>query len=185
MNYFKHPSALVGKQVKIGDKTRVWAFVNIQDGATVGACCNICDGCFVEKGAIVGDYVTIKNSVSVFEGVTLEDHVFCGPNVVFVNDRRPRSHYKDSWHLEEVVVKKGATLGSNSTILCGVTIGEYAFIGAGSVVTKDVASYVLVAGNPAKPIGFVCRCGQKLEKSLACTCGLKYHKEKESLVCDG
>ncbi|MDP8265756.1 MAG: acyltransferase [Candidatus Aceula meridiana] len=184
MNYFKHPLALVGKEANVGDKTRIWAFVNIQDGASVGKQCNICDGCFVEKGAVVGDNVTIKNSVAVFDGVTLEDNVFCGANVVFVNDRHPRSHYNDSWDLEKVVVKKGATLGSNSTVLCGVTIGEYAFIGAGSVVTKDVASHALLVGNPAKPVGFVCRCGQKLEKTLVCPCGLKYHQEKESLICD-
>lgn len=182
--YFKHPKALVGKKAQIGDKTRVWAFSNIQDGAKIGRGCNVADHCFIEKGVVVGDHVTIKNGVSIFDGITLEDDVFCGTNVIFVNDRRPRSHRKDAWTLERTTVKKGATLGSNATILCGITVGKYGFVGAGSVVTKDVAPYTIVAGNPARPIGFTCACGRKLDKKFCCSCGLKYRRTSKGLKVD-
>ncbi len=181
MKYLKHKTALIGKKAKIGPKTKIWAFVNIQDGAVIGTHCNICDGCFIEKGAMIGNHVTIKNDVAVFEGITLEDDVFCGANVAFINDRYPRSHRKDPWVLEKTTVKKGATIGANATILCGVTIGEYAVIGAGSVVTKDVAPFVIVLGNPARPKGYVCRCGRKLNSVLRCSCGLQYAQGKQGL----
>lgn len=182
MKYFKHSKALVGKKAVIGDKTRIWAFVNVQDGVRIGAHCNIADHCFIEKGVILGDHVTIKNGVALFDGVKIEDDVFCGTNVVFINDRRPRSHRKDAWTLERTIVQKGATIGSNSTILCGLTIGMYAFIGAGSVVTKDIPAYALVAGNPARIIGYTCRCGRKLNRNLSCSCGLKYQRAKAGLA---
>ena len=120
--YFKHKTALVGPKAKIGKTTRIWAFANIQDGAVVGEGCNICDGCFIEKGAVVGNHVTLKNGISIFQGITLEDDVFCGTNTAFVNDRYPRSHRKDPWVLEKTTVKKGATIGSNTTVLCGIVI---------------------------------------------------------------
>ncbi|MFA5059160.1 MAG: acyltransferase [Candidatus Omnitrophota bacterium] len=183
-NYFKHKTALVGKKAKVGKKTRVWAFVNIQDGAFVGEHCNICDGCFIEKGAIVGNHVTIKNGVSIFSGITLEDDVFCGANTAFINDRHPRSHRKDPWVLEKTLVKKGATIGANVTLLCGITIGEYAFIGAGSVVTKDVAPFAIVVGHPAEPKGYACRCGKRLDDSLRCSCGLFYSLTSQGLKLD-
>lgn len=182
--YFKHPKALVGKKTEIGEKTRVWAFANVQDGAKIGSACNIADHCFIEKGVVIGDHVTVKNGVSIFEGIVLEDDVFCGTNVVFVNDRRPRSHRKDPWTLEKTTVKKGATLGSNATILCGITIGEYGFVGAGSVVTKDVAPYAIVAGNPARPVGYACQCGRKLNEKFCCYCGLTFRQTKKGLVMD-
>jgi len=184
MEYVKHRTALVGKKTKIGKKTRVWAFTNIQDGATVGAHCNVADHCFIEKGVVIGDHVTIKNGVSIFDGIILEDDVFCGTNVVFVNDRRPRSHRKDAWTLEKTIVHKGATIGSNATILCGLTIGSYAFIGAGSVVTKDVPPYTIVAGNPARAVGFACQCGRKVNKKFVCSCGLCYRRGKKGLILD-
>ena len=152
MDYFKHETALVGVKAKIGHGTRIWAFSNVQDGATIGEHCNVADHCFIEKGVQVGDFVTIKNGVSIFEGVIIENDVFCGTNTVFINDRNPRSHRKDNWKMEKTIVKKGATIGSNATILCGIAIGEYAFVGAGSVVIKDVPSHAMVAGNPAKII---------------------------------
>jgi len=185
MDYFKHKTALVGKKAHIGKKTRIWAFTNIQDGAYVGEGCNVADHCFIEKGVTVGNHVTIKNGVSIFEGVTLEDDVFCGTNVVFINDRRPRSHRKDPWTLEKTKIKKGATIGSNATVLCGITIGAYAFIGAGSVVTKNIPDHAMVVGNPAKAIGFVCRCGRSLNRKYVCSCGLFYHRTKKGLAAHG
>jgi acetyltransferase-like isoleucine patch superfamily enzyme len=167
--FFQHHTALVSPNAAIGDMTRIWAFVNIQDGAVIGDGCNVCDGCYVENGAVVGNHVTLKNGVSVFAGITLEDDVFCGANVAFVNDRYPRSHRQDPWVLEKTLVKKGATVGSNATVLCGVTIGEYALIGAGSVVTKDVGDYHMVLGNPAKFYGFACLCGRKLPGDFRCS----------------
>jgi len=174
MKYFKHPKALVGSKAKIGEKTRVWAFTNIQNGAVIGKNCNICDGCYIEKGVVLGNHVTIKNNIAVFDGVIMEDDVFCGTNTAFINDRHPRSHRKDKWVIEKTLIKKGATLGSNVTVLCGITVGEYAFVGAGAVVTKDVPAYALVMGNPAQMKGYACRCGKKLNGPMICSCGLKY-----------
>lgn len=178
--YFKHPKAIVAKGAQIGEGTRLWAFVNVQKGAVIGKNCNVCDGCFVEKGAVVGDRVTLKNGVNVFEGVTLENDVFVGSHTVFINDRYPRSHKAD-WVLEPVQVRQGATLGSNTTILCGITIGQYALTGAGSVVTRDVSPHGIVTGNPARLVGYACRCGHKLGKDLSCSCGQKYILEQGQL----
>lgn len=174
MNYYKHPTALISSSAKIGDNTRIWAFTNIQDDVIIGENCNICDACFVEKGVSIGAHVTLKNNVSVFEGITLEDDVFVGGNTSFINDRHPRSHRNDPWVLEKTLVKKGATIGSNATILCGITIGEYAFVAAGCVVTKDIPVHAIVVGNPAELKGYACCCGRKLNDNLICSCGLKY-----------
>jgi acetyltransferase-like isoleucine patch superfamily enzyme len=178
---FIHPSALVHPNAQIGPGTRVWAFVNVQEDAVIGEGCNICDTCFVEKGVVIGNHVTVKNGVSVFQGITLQDDVFIGANVAFINDRYPRSHRQDAWVLEPTTVRKGATIGTNATILCGLQIGEYAFIGAGSVVIRDVPAYTLVVGNPAKAIGFVCRCGRKLSEDLTCRCQLSYELQDGQL----
>lgn len=174
MSYFKHEKALVHDEAKIGDGTRIWGFTNIQEGAVIGQECNICDGSFVERGAVIGDHVTIKHHVSVFNGVTIKNDVFVGSNVAFINDRHPRSHRGSDWVLEKTLVGKGASLGSNSTILCGITIGEYAVIGAGSVVTKDVGAHAILYGNPARQQGYACRCGLKLDRNLKCSCGREY-----------
>ncbi|MBF0387104.1 MAG: N-acetyltransferase [Candidatus Omnitrophica bacterium] len=154
MNYFKHPTALIGEQAVIGAGSRVWAFVNIMDGAQIGSGCNICDHCYIEGKVEIGRNVTIKNNVPVYDGVVLEDNVFVGPNATFVNDRYPRSRCAQ-WKLERTVVGKGASIGANATIMCGVTIGEYAVIGAGCVVLKDVPAHTVVVGNPARAVGFV------------------------------
>jgi acetyltransferase-like isoleucine patch superfamily enzyme len=151
MNYSKHETAIVGAGAKIGEGTRVWAFVNVQDGAVIGKGCNICDCSFIEKGVVIGDNVTIKNGVSVFEGVTLEDGVFVGPNAVFINDRHPKSR-SPGWKLERTLVRRGASIGANATIMCGITIGEDAIIGAGAVVLKDVPARAKMVGNPARPL---------------------------------
>lgn len=160
--FFKHPTALVSPRARVGDQTRVWAFVNIQDGAVIGQGCNICDGCYIEKGSIIGNHVTLKNGVNVFEGVTLEDDVFCGANTAFINDSHPRALRHDPWVLERTLVQKGASIGSNAVILCGITVGKYAVVGAGAVVTKSIADYEIVAGNPGRILGYACRCGRKL-----------------------
>ncbi len=179
--FFRHKTALIGSKAKIGEGTRIWAFANIQDGAIIGKGCKICDCCFVEKGAVVGNYVTLKNGIAVFEGITLEDDVFCGTNTAFVNDRYPRSHRKDPWVLEKTVVKKGATIGSNATIMCGIVIGEYAVVGAGSVVTKNVPAHTVVAGSPAEFKGYACVCGKKLNDTLKCPCGCQYSLTEQGL----
>ncbi len=182
MNYTKHSTALVGSNVKIGDDTRIWAFVNIDDDVVIGQNCNVSDHCFIERGVKIGDNVTIKNGVSIFDGVVIEDDVFCGTNVVFINDRNPRSKNED-WILEKTSIKKGATLGSNATILCGIAIGSYALVAAGSVVVKDVLPFEIVAGNPAKKIGYACSCGKRLDESHQCSCGLSYQEGEQGLEC--
>ena len=183
MNYFAHDMALVDKGARIGDETRIWAFTNIQGGARIGASCNICDGSFVEKGAVIGNHVTIKHHVAVFDGVTIEDDVFVGSNVAFINDRRPRSN-QGGWKLEKTLIRKGATLGSNSCILCGVTVGPYAVVGAGTVVTKDIPAHAIVRGNPGVIKGHACVCGQRLKDDLRCGCGKKFIAKGQGLEID-
>ena len=185
MNYFKHDKAIVDDGADIGDETRVWAFAHVQKNSHVGSHCNICHGAYIEKGSVVGHYVTIKNNVSIFDGVTIEDDVFIGANVSFINDRFPRSNRKDEWTLEKTLVKKGATIGAGSVILCGITIGQYALIGAGSVVTKNVPDHALVVGNPAKFKGYVCSCGRPLNEYYRCSCGKNYTIKTEGLVLLG
>lgn len=181
MTYFRHEQALVDQGAEVGDGTRIWAFTNIQAGAVIGRGCNICDGSFVEKGAVIGDHVTVKHHVAVFDGVTIEDDVFVGSNVAFINDRHPRGHREAPWTPEKTVIKKGASLGSNSVILCGITIGEYAVIGAGSVVTKDIPAHAVAYGNPARTEGFACRCGRTIGDSLQCACGARYTPKDQGL----
>ena len=160
MSYFRHPTALVGEKAVIGEGTRVWAFVNIMDGASIGAHCNICDHCYVEGKVVVGNNVTVKNNVPLFNGVAIEDGVFVGPNATFVNDRRPRSR-SAGWTLERTLIRKGASIGANATVMCGVTVGEYAVIGAGCVVVKDVPPHAVVVGNPARQVGWAGKDGRR------------------------
>ncbi len=181
MEYFKHERAMVHPDAKIGKGTRIWANTNIQAGAVIGEGCNICDGSFVEKGAVVGNHVTVKHYVSIFDGVTIEDDVFIGSNTAFINDRFPRSNRKDAWTLEKTLIKKGATLGTNAVIMCGITVGEYAFVGSGAVVTKNVPAYAIVVGNPAKLHGYACICGRALNQYYRCSCGKNFNLTKEGL----
>lgn len=169
-----HPAALVESE-DIGPRTRVWAFAHIMPGARIGADCNVCDHAFVETGAELGNGVTVKNNVLIWDGVVIADDVFLGPNVVFTNDYTPRAEFKKTRdELSETVVERGASIGANATILCGLTIGEYSLIGAGSVVTTNVPAHALVVGNPARRVGWACRCGLRLLPELHCTCGRRY-----------
>lgn len=152
MNYFKHSHALVESQ-QIGENTRIWAFAHVLPNARIGADCNICDHVFIENDVIIGDRVTIKCGVQVWDGVRLEDDVMVGPNATFTNDMFPRS--KQPFEIRPTLVKRGASIGANATILCGVTIGEEAMVGAGAVVTKDVPDRAVVVGNPANIIRYL------------------------------
>jgi UDP-2-acetamido-3-amino-2,3-dideoxy-glucuronate N-acetyltransferase len=157
---FIHPTAIVEPGATIGTKTRVWAFVHILPGAVVGEDCNICDHVFIENDIIIGDRVTVKCGIYLWDGVRIEDDVHLGPNVVFTNDRYPRS--KQAFELARTVVRRGASIGANATVLPGIEVGEAALIGAGSVVTRSVPAFALVLGNPARQVGHVCVCGQRL-----------------------
>ncbi len=158
---FIHQTALVETEL-IGEGTRIWAFAHVMGGAVIGTGCNIGDHCFIESGVVIGNDVTVKNGVSIWEGVTIEDRVFVGPNASFTNDLRPRSKV---YHSEPIptVLRTGASLGANCTIIAGSTIGSYALVGAGSVVASDVRDFELVFGNPARHKGWVSKSGNKLE----------------------
>jgi UDP-2-acetamido-3-amino-2,3-dideoxy-glucuronate N-acetyltransferase len=189
-NYFVHESSYVDDNVDIGEGTRIWHFSHIQSGAKIGKKCSIGQNVYVGSNVIVGNYVKIQNNVSVYEGVELEDYVFCGPSMVFTNILDPRSEFpqRGSDFYIKTLVKKSASLGANCTIICGITIGEYAFVGAGAVVTRDVPDYGLVKGTPAHLTAWMCACGkEKLDLTLdpdsdetaECrNCGRKYKKTK-------
>jgi UDP-2-acetamido-3-amino-2,3-dideoxy-glucuronate N-acetyltransferase len=164
INYYIHKSSYVDDGVEIGDGTKIWHFCHIQSGSKIGANCSIGQNVNVANNVLIGSNVKIQNNVSIYEGVVLEDYVFCGPSMVFTNVLNPRSEYprKGSKHYNKTLVKRGASLGANSTIVCGTTIGRHAFVGAGAVVTKDVPDYALVVGNPARIKGWMCACGKKL-----------------------
>lgn len=155
-------TAVVDEHATIGLHTRIWQFCNILAGAVIGNGCNIGQGCFMEGKVRIGNHVTIKNNVSLYDGLICEDDVFLGPNCVFTNVRFPRSFVSRKNEFEETVIEKGATIGANATIICGVRVGRYSMVGAGSVVTKDVNPYTLVVGNPARKMGYVCKCGERL-----------------------
>ena len=156
-DYFVHDSSYIDENVNIGEGTKIWHFSHIQTGAVVGENCSIGQNVNIANNVKIGNHVKIQNNVSVYEGVELEDHVFCGPSMVFTNIKVPRSEFpqKGTEYYKKTLVKKSASIGANATILCGITIGEYAMIGAGAVVTKDVPPYALVVGNPGRIIGKV------------------------------
>lgn len=182
-----HPTALVASK-EIGDGTRIWAFVNILAGARIGRDCNVCDRCFIENDVVLGDRVTVKCGVSLYDGLVLEDGVFIGPDVTFSNDPRPRS----GRHLESYPrtrVREGASLGAGSILLPGVTVGRFAMVGAGSLVTRDVPDFALVYGSPAQVHGQVCRCANTLRfengvSTTACSCGRRYARDAAGTVSE-
>ncbi len=191
-NVFIHPKALVEEGAEIGHNTRIWANVHVLSGAKIGNDCNICDFSFIENGVQIGSSVTVKNGVQLYEGMTIEDGVFIGPNAVFTNDMFPRAFRKlpkQEW-LKPTLLKQGCTIGANTTILCGQTIGRYSFIGAGALVTKNVPDFGLVLGVPARFHSWICQCATKLvfgknqkqTTCLRCKWIYKLSKDKRSLI---
>ncbi len=185
--YFVHSTAVIDSNVVIGEKTRIWHFSHVLSGSRLGQNCRVGQNVVIGPNVTIGNNVKIQNNVSVYEGVTLEDDVFCGPSMVFTNVINPRSEIPRMHEKRETLVRKGATLGANCTIVCGHTIGRYAFIGAGAVVTKDVPDYALILGNPGRITGWMCRCGIRLEEKesfrwVCPECGREYEKVEEGLV---
>ncbi len=185
-SFTAHPTACLDEGVEIGEGTSIWHFSHVLKGSRIGKSCKIGQNVVIGPNASIGEKVKIQNNVSVYEGVTLEDGVFCGPSMVFTNVMNPRSEIPRMTELKPTRVKRGATLGANCTIVCGVTIGRYAFVGAGTVVTKDVPDYALVVGNPGRVVGWMCRCGVKLKikgtKATCPSCGETYSKRKDHLA---
>ncbi|CAL7963059.1 UDP-2-acetamido-3-amino-2, 3-dideoxy-D-glucuronate N-acetyltransferase [Gammaproteobacteria bacterium] len=166
MTYIKHETAIIDEGAQIGSETRIWHWTHVCVGAKIGTKCSLGQNVFVGNKVVIGDNVKIQNNVSVYDNVTLEDDVFCGPSMVFTNVYNPRSAVSRKNEYRNTLVKKGATLGANCTIVCGVTIGKYAFIGAGAVVNRDVPDYALMVGVPAKQIGWMSEYGEQLDLPL-------------------
>lgn len=186
-NYFVHESSYIDEPVEIGEGTKIWHFSHVCSGASIGRNCSIGQNVSIARNVTIGNNVKIQNNVSVYEGVTLEDEVFCGPSMVFTNVTTPRSGTprNTSADYAPTLVRRGASIGANATIVCGSTLGEYAFVGAGSVVTKDVPPYAMVYGNPARVRGYACECGVKLafaDDRADCTnCSRRYEKNGETV----
>ena len=184
-----HPSAIVDSGCTIGDDTRIWHFTHVTTGAVIGPRCSLGQNVYVGPKVTIGTNVKIQNNVSVYEGVTLEDDVFCGPSMVFTNVMNPRSHVSRKHEFKKTLVRKGASLGANSTVVCGHDVGRYAFVAAGSVVTKDVPDHALVMGIPARIAGWVCACGVRLsfaakpEGAATCReCGKRYRATPKGTI---
>ena len=187
MNYNKHISAVIDEGAQIGDGTNIWHFCHVMPGAIIGENCNLGQNVFIDNGVVIGNGVKIQNNVSVYNGVSCEDEVFIGPSVVFTNVINPRSAIERKHEFKKTVVRKGASVGANATIICGNQIGKYAMIGAGAVITKAIKPYALVVGNPAKQIGWVSEFGHRLvfEERGNAICeesGERYFLENGSVV---
>ncbi len=189
--FFAHESSYIDKEAKIGKGTRIWHFSHVMSGARVGSNCNIGQNVVIHSTAVVGNGVKIQNNVSVYDGVILEDDVFCGPSMVFTNVINPRSHTPRKHEYIKTLVRKGATIGANATVLCGNTIGRHAFIGAASLVNCDVPDFGLAFGIPAKPQGWMCKCGIRLDLPLSSekkintcceACARSYEQEGQKVV---
>jgi UDP-2-acetamido-3-amino-2,3-dideoxy-glucuronate N-acetyltransferase len=184
-DFFAHESSYVDEPSSVGAGTKIWHFTHVMKDAVIGRDCVIGQNVLVSSGVRVGDGCKIQNNVSLYTGVTLEDHVFCGPSLVFTNVVNPRSEIVRKDEYRPTLVRRGATLGANATIVCGVTIGTYAFVGAGAVVTRDVPDFALVFGNPARREGWICRCGLRLDVQDAsprcATCDTTYHLHEGAL----
>lgn len=185
-NYKAHKTAEIEKGAKIGKGTKIWHNSQIKKGSIIGNDCVIGHNSFIASGAIIGNNVKIQSNTDIWDKIILEDYVFIGPSVVFTNDKNPRAKYpkeKDNWL--PTLVKEGATIGANATIICNTTIGKWAMIGAGAVVRKDIPDYAIVVGNPEKIIGYICECGEKLKfiknKSVCEKCKKEYKKQKEKV----
>jgi len=180
MTYTAHPTAIIDDGAQIGDGTRIWHWVHVSGGAKIGAGCSLGQNVYVGSRVVIGNNVRIQNNVSVYDDVTLEDDVFCGPSMVFTNVINPRAHVSRKHEYMKTLVRRGASIGANATVVCGHTIGEYAFIGAGAVVTRDVPAYSLMVGTPAKQIGWMCYCGVRLlhdestQRARCADCGRRY-----------
>lgn len=185
-NYFVHESSYVDEGCEIGEGTKIWHFSHIMQGCKIGKKCNIGQNVVISPGVVLGDGIKIQNNVSVYTGVICEDGVFLGPSCVFTNVIKPRSFIERKSEYRQTTVKKGASIGANATVVCGHDIGRYAFVGAGSVVTRDVPDYAMVYGSPAKVKGYVCQCGEKLQfsnKEATCTvCGKHYRMNENNVV---
>ena len=180
-----HESAYVDEGARIGAGTRIWHFCHVLGGAVIGERCSLGQNVVVMNGTRIGNNVKIQNNVSIYEGVELEDDVFCGPSMVFTNVVNPRSHVSRRNEYQRTLVRRGATIGANATIVCGVTLGEYAFVGAGAVITRDVAPHALMAGVPARRIGWMCQCGERLPdagRGRCPACGTEYAPDGEGIT---
>lgn len=179
--YFAHETSIIDENVVIGENTKIWHFSHILSGARIGKNCSLGQNVNVSGNVVIGDGVKIQNNVSVYEGVELEDYVFCGPSAVFTNDLTPRARYPKGYeNYKRTIVGHDATLGANCTIVCGHTIGKFAMIAAGAVVTKDIPPYALAAGVPARRIGWVCECGKVLKSDLCCQECKRSYRETEN-----
>lgn len=186
-DYFAHESSYIDDGAVIGAGTRIWHFSHVMAGAVIGERCNLGQNVVVMPGTRLGNNVKVQNNVSIYEGVTLEDDVFCGPSCVFTNVINPRSHVSRKAEYLPTLVRRGATIGANATIICGSTLGAYAFVGAGAVVRGEVPDYALVVGMPARRIGWMCRCGVRLQVAggagTCAACGTRYREEGALLRC--
>jgi len=185
-DYFVHESSYVDEGAEVGAGTRIWHFSHVMAGAKIGERCVIGQNVNVGSGAVLGDNVKVQNNVSIYDDVEIEDDVFCGPSVVFTNVLTPRAHVSRKSEYSPTLVRRGATLGANCTVVCGNRIGRYAMVGAGAVVTRDVPAYALVVGNPARQAGWVCNCGERLnfegERAACARCGKKYRQKSETEI---